>query len=224
MKSLCAHLCLVLSLLGSGCVSSTPGIGRSSAKCCPPDSVPANVPYASRWLPPSERAICLPTHFRVTDQHGAAYTLDEFKGRPLALSFFYTSCQNPNKCLRVAHQMEALRNKLDGLEMGKQVRLALFSYEPEVDTPERLNQYAESNGLHPGEQLFLLRIDPQLRDELLDRLQVAVNFNVGRVNLHGIQLFLLDSQARLARTYDTLLWDNQTVLDDFKRLLAEPTP
>jgi cytochrome oxidase Cu insertion factor (SCO1/SenC/PrrC family) len=222
MKSLCALLYVIICFLLSACAAFEPGEARSSTECCPPDSASANVPSASRWLPPNERGTSLPASFRVTDQHGTAYTLEKFKGRPLALSFFYTSCQNPNKCLRVTRQMAALGNKLDSLQMEKQVNLALVSYEPEIDTPQKLTQYAETTGLHPGEHIFLLQIDQQFRDELLDRLQVAVNFNDGRVNIHAIQMFLLDSQARVARTYATLLWDNETVLHDIKRLLAEP--
>src|SRR4051812_18022593 len=198
MKSLCVVLYVIICFVLSGCAPSQPGEARSRAKCCPPDSAGTNVPYASRWLSPNERGTSLPAYFRVTDQHGTAYTLEKFKGRPLALSFFYTSCQNTNKCLRVTRQMASLGNKLDSLQMEKQVNLALVSYEPEIDTPQKLKEYAEINGLHPSEHTFLLQIDQQFRDELLDRLRVGVNFNDGRVNIHAIQLFLLDSQARVA--------------------------
>ena len=43
----------------------------------------------------------------------------------------------------------------------------------------------------------------------------------GWVNTHGIALSLLDTGGRVVRQYQTTLWDNDQVLRDVRRLLAE---
>ena len=50
--------------------------------------------------------------------------------------------------------------------------------------------------------------------------EAPANYNAGWINTHGIELSLLDAHGRVVRKYQTLLWDNDQVVKDLKRVLA----
>jgi protein SCO1/2 len=105
------------------------------------------------------------------------------------------------------------------------VRLVLVTYDPVYDTPERLREYASGHGLRFTGDTLLLRPDPAQVDDLFRELRVAVNYDATRtVNIHGLQLILIDGQGRYVRSYHTLIWENAQVLEDLKNLVAEMKP
>jgi cytochrome oxidase Cu insertion factor (SCO1/SenC/PrrC family) len=121
----------------------------------------------------------------------------------------------------VAQTLGALESSLAQSSLKEKVILLLISYEPEIDTPERLSVYAEQLDIVSSQQLMLVQVDLNDKNRLMDAFHPSVNFNQGRVNLHGIELFLIDKQGRIARRYHTLLWENQSVINDLARLVAE---
>src|SRR5262249_33614141 len=80
------------------------------------------------------------------DGHSARFA-DWFHGRPAVVTFFYTRCDNPNKCsltvTRLA-QLQALAR-----ERGRQhtFRIAAVTYDPAFDLPDRLRRYGADRGL-----------------------------------------------------------------------------
>jgi cytochrome oxidase Cu insertion factor (SCO1/SenC/PrrC family) len=55
----------------------------------------------------------------------------------------------------------------------------------------------------------------------LDAFDVPVNYVANSVNIHGVALYLLDANGRLARTYHTTVWDNSHVIKDLNELAVE---
>jgi cytochrome oxidase Cu insertion factor (SCO1/SenC/PrrC family) len=96
-----------------------------------------------------------------------------------------------------------------------------MTYDPEYDTPEILAQFAGTHGVSADARTLLLRPKPADRADLFHALNVAVNYREGAVNLHGIQLILLDKEARPVRSFHSLMWNNTAVLSDLARLAAE---
>ena len=176
--------------------------------------------YATKWLAPSERgaAILMPPF---QNQDGRTVTFDDLRGAPVALSFIYTRCENERKCPLVARTMAALQTKLDRAKVVPRPRLALITYDPEYDTPKHLKDFGEGHGLRFTDAVMLLRSEPDRKQLLFEEFNVRVNFNDRGVNLHGVQLILLDNQGRFARAHHTLIWDNDAVLADLKQLARE---
>ena len=176
--------------------------------------------YTTEWLEPSKRgtAISLPPF---QNQDGRAVTFDDWRGAPVALSFIYTRCENERKCPLVARTMAALQTELDHANVVPRPRLALITYDPEYDTPKHLKDFGEEHGWRFTDATMLLRPEPDRKQQLFEELDVRVNFNELGVNLHGVQLVLLDKQGRVARVHHTLVWDNDAVLRDLKLLARE---
>ena len=176
--------------------------------------------YTTDWLTPSERGAALSTA-PFQDQDGRTVGFDDLRGAPVALSFIYTRCENERKCPLVARTMAALQTELERANIAPRPRLALITYDPEYDTPKHLRDFGAEHGLRFTDAVTLLRPEPNRKQRLFEELNVRVNFNAIGVNLHGLQLILLDKQGRVARTHHTLIWDNDAVLADLKRLARE---
>jgi protein SCO1/2 len=109
--------------------------------------------------------------------------------------------------------------KQEGIE--GEVRLLAISYEPQFDTPERINRYATDRGLRLGENALAIQPNSARNQRLVDELRAPANYNAGWINTHGVELSLLDAQGRVVGKYHRLLWDNAQVLRDLKRILIE---
>ncbi|MFZ5822844.1 MAG: SCO family protein [Bacillota bacterium] len=78
--------------------------------------------------------------FRLTDQEGKAVAAADVKGKVTLVGFIYTSCTDI--CPVVTAQMRNLQDELRAAGLLGEVRLLSISVDPEVDTPQRLADYA----------------------------------------------------------------------------------
>jgi cytochrome oxidase Cu insertion factor (SCO1/SenC/PrrC family) len=173
------------------------------------------------WVEPGERTRLIPGEILLTTQAGEKVKAHDLLGRPIALSFLYTRCDNPKKCPLIATTMASLQKELDETEISNRVQLLLVTYDPDYDSPAVLTKFGTTHGLRFERNALMLQPDSKQKDKLFKALNVGVNYNGQSVNLHSIQLMLLDSQGRYVRTYHSVIWNNQQVIEDLKRLLAE---
>jgi protein SCO1/2 len=171
-------------------------------------------------LPPGQRP-ALALDQSVTTHEGVATTFRDLLDRPVAISFAYSRCENPNKCPRVVSAMGELRGDLERSGLLGKVRLLLVTYDPAYDTPAVLRSFARFNGLRLDSNALFLQPAQDGEHRLFRALGAAASFSDTGVAIHGIQLLLLDRHGRLARAYRTLLWDNHQVLSDLAVLAAE---
>jgi protein SCO1/2 len=89
---------------------------------------------------------------RLVRQDGTPVNLGEElnDGRPVVLSFIYTSCTSV--CPLISHTLSQLQNKL-GDNAGR-VHLVSISIDPEQDDPARLREYAKTFIAGPGWQHY----------------------------------------------------------------------
>lgn len=200
------------------------------APCCPacaadgltgpPD---ADSYRRGKWLAPDQRGDTLPD-LRVSDQAGETHRLADLCDRPTALSFVYTRCTNPNKCPKVVAEFASLQTLLKAEGLEGRVRLLVMTYDPKHDTPAVLKGYGEKHGLAFTPGVRMVRPLDGGETGLFDKLEVAVNYDSAGVNLHGVQLYVFDRKARVARRYQSVFWENAEVVADLKRLVAEGEP
>ena len=132
---------LVLKL---GCGESSPvsGAGTSSVDLAPAaDSDASFGPVAD---------------FTLTNQSGEATSLDELRGHPFVAAAIFTTCAGP--CPKITGNMKRLQDELAGTD----VRLVSISVDPEYDTPELLQEYAESWGADAERWSFLTGEKPEI--------------------------------------------------------------
>jgi protein SCO1/2 len=96
-----------------------------------------------------------PAEFRMRDQDGKLATLGEYRGRPVVVTFLYTTCEDT--CPLTAQQ---IRGALD--ELGHDVPAYAIAVDPPRDTPERAKRFLAEQRV-TGRMRFLLGPRSQLQ-------------------------------------------------------------
>jgi protein SCO1/2 len=96
-----------------------------------------------------------PSDFRMRDQDGKVATLSEYRGKPVVVTFLYTTCEDT--CPLTAQQ---IRGALD--ELGRDVPVLVFAVDPPRDTPERARRFLAEQRI-TGRMRFLLGPEAELR-------------------------------------------------------------
>ncbi len=86
--------------------------------------------------------------YLLTTQHADSITSEDVRGDIVLYNFGYTDCGDT--CGEMTATMAAIAERLDEVDMGDtDVRFVTISFDPQTDTPERLNDYATSLGADP---------------------------------------------------------------------------
>jgi protein SCO1/2 len=182
----------------------------------------ASPPTLDKWIPRSARKQSILDETLAMDQEENEFRLSAFRGRPVALTFYYTRCDNPNKCSVAVTRMAELRQSLDSRGMRSSVLLALVTYDPDFDSPQRMLRFAESRGGKLDQHMLSLRLsDVAAVERFVDAMGAAASFGRGHVAAHSADLILLDREGRVASTHRGMSWDVSRVADDLRRLARE---
>jgi protein SCO1/2 len=86
--------------------------------------------------------------FELTERSGQTIGTKELAGQPYIASFFFSRC--PGSCKQQNDQMQLLQQKY----RNAPIRLVSISVDPEADTPEVLEQYANGYSADKNKWLF----------------------------------------------------------------------
>lgn len=150
----------------------------------------------------------------VEDQDGVRQPLADFLGRAdTVVAFFYTRCQNPNKCSLTITKLADLQARM--IERGLGGQLAAISYDPGFDLPPRLAAYGRARGLHFGNSVRMFRaVAGQSR--LAEFFGLRVGYTGTMVNHHGLELYLVDADVQIVRTWARIPWEIPDVLNSLE--------
>src|SRR5215210_6761268 len=154
------------------------------------------------------------------DQDGARLCFSgAFAGRPTALTFFYTRCQNPEKCSRTVTRLARLARSCDA--DGLDANVAGITYDPAFDRPARLRTYGADRGMAFSDHCRLLRtVDPF--DQVRETFDLGVGFGPVTVNRHRLDLVVLNPALTVTARFERRLWDETTVLDALRAAASLP--
>ena len=153
------------------------------------------------------------------DQQGQRISYKEyFRGAPAIVVFFYTRCENPNKCSLTVTKLARLQEQITIQDLKGELKTAAITYDPGYDLPARLHAYCKNRGMVFGANHRALRAMGGFND-LIERFQLGVNFNGSIVNQHRIELFILDKAGNVAFEFTRMQWDIDEVLSLAKSLL-----
>jgi protein SCO1/2 len=187
------------------------GLGDADACCCAAEENAAS--FAAGEPARDERpSAAVPVDVEMEDQDGRAVTFGGFfTGRPSIVVFFYTRCNNPNKCSLTITKLAQLQRALRQERLQGQLHTAAITYDPGFDLPARLSAYGRNRGVVFGDSDRFLRTKTGF-DTLQEYFKLGVNFGPALVNRHRIELFILDHEGRVAVTFTRLQWNVQDVL------------
>jgi protein SCO1/2 len=191
---------------------------HSGDTCC---SLPLGLGDALSWAPGS-RCGCEKIESTVFEDHdGGTVTFGEFfHGHPSVVVFFYTRCDNPQKCSLTITKLARLQNSLLERELAEQIRTAAITYDPAFDTPERLRGYAKNRGVLLNTNHRMLRAIDGI-SAVRAHFKLGVNFVTSLVNRHRIEVYLLDAAGGIAASFERIHWDEQQIVERAVALLNE---
>jgi protein SCO1 len=166
---------------------------------------------------------CWPDAELMTEE-GHRVHFSDFRGRILAFSFFFTRCPLPDYCPRMHKNFAEARKLLSSAsETLTNYFFLSISFDPDVDTPERLAEYAKHfrEGDSSG---WLFAVASQ---DLLDKWAPLLGLMVLRqgANItHNLRTVVLDPQGRVYRQFDGNNWTPQDLAGAMQEARARSQP
>jgi protein SCO1 len=164
-------------------------------------------------LPPDGESEWL-TGFTLTERSGKQVEWTDLAGKVRVVSFFFSSC--PANCLRQNQTVGEIQQAF----VGKNVVCVSITCDPDIDTPERLREYATKLNASPDQWLFLTGRLIYVRRVAAELFGVALDKQT-----HTERLIVCDKWGKLRGTFE---WNR---LDELARLrllvdklLAETEP
>ena len=166
----------------------------------------------------------------VLDSKGRALRLSELtRGRITVMSFIYTRCAAARACPYATGVLNQLhRLSAEDAALAKGMRLVSMSFDPGVDTPEKMAAYAELADHRPSaaEWRFLTTRSQAELQPILDAYGQAVDKKknpfdpTGPLN-HTLRVFVMDRNGNIRNIYSSGTLDMRIVLADVRTLLME---
>ena len=187
---------------------------------------PAPAPGSYR-LPALGRA----TDGSILNSQGEALSLHQLMGDKIVLlSFIYSTCGDVNGCPLATAVFHKIKRQLaKAPEMSQQLRLLTLSFNPQYDTPEKMQQYSQGfQGQGIDWQFLTTRSDDQLTP-ILDGYGQSVTKNYDQQGLftgtfsHQLRVFLIDRTKRIRNIYSVAFLHPETVINDVKTVLSAVT-
>lgn len=132
--------------------------------------------------------------FQLVDQHGAPLSLSALRGKTVVLDFIFTHCPGP--CPILTGLQKDLRAALSP-EQRERTRFVSITLDPERDTPEVLQAYAQKRGVDAPDWSFLTG-PPDTVNAVVRSYGVGVIRRAGQEPEHLVATFVIDGQGRIA--------------------------
>ena len=153
--------------------------------------------------------------FKLTSQDGAPVTLQDFRGKVVAVTFIYTSCQDT--CPLLAAKMAQVQDEL-GSDFGTRIAFLSITVDPEHDTPDVLKQYASVYEANPAGWIFLTGPAAVVSD-IARRYGVVARRTVDGNVSHILLTSIIDQRGRLRVQYVGERFDPEEFRRDLVSLL-----
>jgi protein SCO1/2 len=168
--------------------------------------------------PPVRQQVMVPaSDFTLTNQDGRAVRLADLRGKPVLLTFIYTTC--PDVCPLITADMVRIQ-RLVKARGGPEAIFLSITTDPEVDRPDVLKAYAERHGVDLATWALLTGTTAELQP-VWNAYSVKVTRRArGLVDHTGVSI-LIDRLGRIRYRYRGWSLDTPTVVADLERLNAE---
>jgi protein SCO1/2 len=97
----------------------------------------------------------------LTNHKGEKTKIDAFRGKPVLISMFYSSC--PSACPLLISNVKRIEAALDPA-VRSELRVVLVSFDPKHDTPEALRGVIERHHVDPTRWMLMTGKDDEIRD------------------------------------------------------------
>jgi protein SCO1/2 len=139
-------------------------------------------------------------------EDGRRIHFSDFRGRALAITFFFIRCPLPDYCPRLNRSFAEAHTLLAGAQ-SNYVFLSV-SFDPDFDTPGLLTSYAKSYRADSTNQWLFAVAPPQTLAHLPRRLGLSISRLGGGIT-HNLRTVVLAPDGKVYRQFDGNNWTGQ---------------
>ena len=161
--------------------------------------------------------------FALVNQSGRTIHLDQFRGKPLLLTFIYTRCPVPDFCLLMSNNFSEVLKQLEkSPEAFEKAQLLSISIDPDYDKPSVLHSYGKRyvGDVDPDFQhwQFASGSSEEVR-KAADFFGLSYSQKQGQI-VHTLQTVLIGSDRKIVKVYTGNQWKPAEVAADYAASLA----
>jgi protein SCO1/2 len=158
--------------------------------------------------------------YAFTDTAGAQVTSEDLRGKLVFYNFTYANCTDP--CVQTAQTMAEIQKLVQGMDLGGlPVEFVTISFDPQRDTPERLQALATDVGADLENWRFVTGPPERLKNVIGGGFRVYYQEDgAGGFNFDPT-LVMVDGNGLIRGVYERTMPDMATVERDLKLLLSE---
>lgn len=166
--------------------------------------------------------------FKLTNQDGKRISINEFRGKALAVTFIYTRCPLPNYCPLMSIRFSEMAMDLQrSPELKDKFRLLSITFDPKNDTPEVLKNYGAgyyNKDVKPDFTLWQLATGSE--DDIK---KVADFFGLSYQTdpqdktqiVHSLRTIVIDPQGKVKKVFTGNEWTSAEVMKELENSLGE---
>ncbi|KQT35587.1 hypothetical protein ASG22_00720 [Chryseobacterium sp. Leaf405] len=143
---------------------------------------------------------------------------DYFKGKYTVLSFFYTKCHNPRKCIQTIYNLANIQKKIKASNYSD-IQTAAITYDPTYDTSSILKSYGNNRNYHFDESNRMFRVTDGMRS-LIENLDIGVNYKGAEVNVHRIEVYIINPEGKIERSFLRFQAEDNLIMDALEELVG----
>jgi protein SCO1 len=156
----------------------------------------------------------------LVDQTGAALSLADWTGSAAAVTFMYVRCPLPQFCPLLDRRFaEVQRLITEDPALRDRARLLSVSFDPDADTPARLQAHADKLRANPD--IWRFATAPR---EVVDRFAATFGVSVIREQdstiTHNMRTAVIGPDRRVVSVHEGSDWTSAQIADDLRRALA----
>jgi protein SCO1/2 len=137
--------------------------------------------------------------FELIDQAGTRVKLGALRGKVVAVNFIYSRCPLPDYCPRMVANFRDVRDRFSR-RMGRDLVLLTVSFDPQYDTPDRLEEYASAQRAG-GPGWHFLTGDAAQIERVCAAFGIQYFAEEGLIT-HSLQTAVIDREGRLAASVE----------------------
>jgi protein SCO1/2 len=157
--------------------------------------------------------------FSLINQHGKKFSDNELKNKIYVADFFFTSCLS--SCPKMTDNLKQVQ---DAFKNDNNVNIISFTVDPERDTVQRLNGYANHFNINTNKWNFLTGSKKEIYKLARESFYVSAGDGDGGPDdfIHSDKLILVDKQKQIRGYYTgTEKNDVEQLIHDIKKLEDE---
>ena len=157
-------------------------------------------------------------NFTLLNQSGQKIHLQQFRGKPLLLTFIYTQCPFPDYCLRMSSNFSEIMQQLhNDPKVSDKTQLLSITIDPKTDTPPVLQSYGKRyvGQADPKFQHWQFATgSPEEVRKAADFFGLVYNQKDGQI-VHSLSTVLIGKDGKVLKVYSGNAWKPADIAADY---------